>query len=438
MKRWFPNWTTAFFSTVIFLLPWQTRWMYAEAKIAGAHTEFGVMSIYGVELLLIAALIGGRILDRTPWTIAQEHQLPVRLGAVAIIVVTLGTAFADRSLFSLLMTVHLAFAYLLFVFIVLDRVSIKYLLFAFVASLGAPLILGVMQVLGESSPANSWLGMAFRSAAQLGDSVFTVNGERVLRAYGSFPHPNIFGGFLGVGLFAWWAAMASVKKSCTKRAHLFTISIGTVVLVIGILLTGSRSAFLGVCVGLALVFAVKSTPSMKVARPIVALLGIIAISGSLFASFYLTDFASSIRGGGVNEERSLIERVALYQDFVPFIKATNPILGHGIGSYVLSYSDFKPGENAFDYQPIHNVPLLILAEIGILGLFSVLLWMLSGLWMSFVRFPHRDSLYAFGMVNVVIMISVFDHYLWSSWSGLALFAFVLGMIVRLGEEKKMN
>ena len=435
MKRWFPNWTTAFLSIVVFVLPWQTRWMYSEATIAGAHTEFGVMSVYGIELLLFVALIAGRLLDRMPWTIAKHHQRPVRLGAIAIIVVTLGAAFADRSIFSLSMTVHLAFAYLLFISIVLDRVSVKYLLFAFVASLSTPLILGVMQVWGESSPANSWLGIAFRSVAQLGDSVFTVNGERVLRAYGSFPHPNIFGGFLGVGLFAWWAAMASVKRSWAKRNHLAVTSIGTVILVFGTLLTGSRSAFLGVCVGLALAFVVKSIPSTRIARPTVAMLGIVAIAGSLLASFYLTDLASSIRGGGVNEERSLTERVTLYQDFVPFIIATNPIIGHGIGSYVLSYSDFKPGENAFDYQPIHNGPLLILAEVGILGLLSVLLWLASVVWINFSRFPHRDSLYAFGMANVVLMISFFDHYLWSSWSGLALIAFVLGMLVKMGEEK---
>lgn len=435
MKRWFPNWTTALLSVVVFLLPWQTRWMYAETTIAGAHTEFGVMSVYGVEILCVFALIGGRLLDGVPWTIAKQHQLPIRLGGVAVVALVLGTAFVDRSLFSLSMVVHFALAYLLFAAIVLDHVSTRHLLFAFVASLAAPMLLGMVQVFEGSSPAASWFGLAFRDAAQLGDAVFTVNGERVLRAYGSFPHPNIFGGFLGVGLFAWWAAMANVKRSWTNRVRLIVTSIGTVVLIGGMIMTGSRSAFLGVLVGLLLIFVVKSIQNMNIARPLVFMFGGIAVIGSLISSFYLTDLALSIRGGGVNEERSLTERVALYEDFVPFIMATNPIIGRGFGAYVLSFSDVQPGKNAFDYQPIHNVLLLIFAETGILGLFAVLCWFANSVSLNFSRFPHRDALYAFGMANVILMISFFDHYLWSSWSGLALIAFVLGMMVRMGEER---
>lgn len=411
--------------------------MYSEVQIAGAHTEFGVMSLYGVALLLAVALIAGSAFDRKFLTIDHKRQLPVRLGAIVLVIAVLGTAFADRSLFSLSMVTHLALAYVLFVAILIDRVSTKHLLFAFVASLIAPLILGIIQVFGGTSPAYSWLGLAFRDASQLGDAVFTIDGSRTLRAYGSFPHPNVFGGFLGVGVFAWWGAMASVRRELEKRKHTIITSVGTIVLVAGMLLSGSRSAFLGLFVGLALIFVTKSLPSMKIARPVVAILGIFAVFGSLLASFYLTDLASSIRGGGVHEERSLTERVALYEDFVPFMAATNPVVGRGFGSYVLSLSDTDPGKNVFEYQPVHNVFLLILAELGFLGLAAMLCWGASVAWMNVLRFPHRDALYAFGMGNVVLMIAFFDHYLWSSWSGLALIAFAMGMMMRLGEGREV-
>lgn len=200
-------------------------------------------------------------------------------------------------------------------------------------------------------------------------------------------------------------------------------------------MTGSRSAFLGVLVGLIGIFIVKSIPNAVAARSAALIFAIVAVCGSLISSFYLTDLALGIRGGGVNEERSLAERVVLYEDFVPFMFATNSLVGHGIGSYVLSFSDANPGKHAFDYQPIHNVPMLILAETGFLGLISILFWLASAVWTNFSRFPHRDSLYAFGMANVVLMISFFDHYPWSSWSGLVLIAFVLGMMVKMGETR---
>lgn len=415
--------------------------MYSAILLAGSHTEFGVMSLYGVEILLVVALGLGALLDRRPLRIASRHQLPVCLGMIVLVVAVLGTAFADRPLFSLAMTAHLAFALLLFVGLTLEHVRLKPVLLAFVGGVIGPMILGVMQVIGGASPASSWLGLAPRDAMQLGDAVFTFDGTRVLRAYGSFSHPNVFGGFLGVALFAWWAGMDQVRKVTSRwsaKGFLSLKALGTVILILGLLLTGSRSAFLGVFVGLCLVMIVKSMRSMKLARPLVAVLGAVAVAGSLVGSFLLTDFVSGIRGGGVNEERSLTERVALYEDYLPFFAVTNPVFGHGMGSYVLSIADHEPGKNVFEYQPIHNVPLLILAELGLLGLLAVLLWAASIDRLNFSRFPNRDALMAFGMGNVVLMILFFDHYLWSSWSGLSLIAFVMAMTVRMGEEEKKS
>lgn len=411
--------------------------MYSEERIAGVHTEFGVMSVYVVEILLFIGLGIGVWRDRRHLRVASPYSLPVSLGVIAVIIVVLGTAFADRPFFSLMMAIHFGFAFLLFVGLLLEHVKIKPVLLAFVGGLIAPMILGVMQVVGGSSPASSLFGLASRDALQRGDAIFTVNGVRILRAYGSFPHPNVFGGFLGVGLFAWWSVLDQIRKAkmrWSSQAFLALKAWGTVILVLGLLLTGSRSAFLGVFVGLMLVTVVKSMKSMNVARPLVLSLSAIAVFGSLIGSFVFVDFVSGIRGGGANEERSLTERVALYEEYVPFFAATNPVVGHGMGSYVLSFSDFKPGKDVFEYQPIHNVPLLILAELGFLGLLLIFAWIASIDAVNFSRFPKRDALAAFGMGNVIVMISFFDHYLWSSWAGLSLVAFVGAMMMRLGEE----
>ncbi len=395
------------------------------------------MSVYGVEILLLVGLCAGVWFDHRSLRLASKYYVPVSLGAIAVVVAVLGTAFADRPFFSLMTTVHLGFAFLLFVGLTLEHVKIKPILLAFVGGLVTPMILGVMQVVGGSSPASSLFGLASRDALQLGDAIFTMNDTRILRAYGSFPHPNVFGGFLGVGLFAWWSVLDQIRKTKMRWSNeqfLVVKATGTVMLILGLLLTGSRSAFLGVFVGLALVTMVKSMKSMKAARPLALGFGVVAVFGSLIGSFLFTDFVSGIRGGGANEERSMTERITLYEDYLPFFAATNPLVGHGMGSYVLSFSDYKPGKDVFEYQPIHNVPLLILAELGFLGLLVILAWITSINVLNFSRFPKRDALAAFGMGNVILMIMFFDHYLWSSWAGLSLVAFSMGMMVRMGEE----
>lgn len=419
---------------VMVILPWQTRWMFGGVPIAGLHTEFGIMSVYAVEVVLLLGIVLALWCDRRKGIrlhIPEAHQLPVRLGAVLVVVAVLGTAFADRSAFSMAVVLHLAMASVMFVALLFDHIRIRSVLLSFCVGLLPPLVLGGVQVLTGATPASTLFGLASRDAAQIGDSVFTVNGERVLRAYGSFSHPNIFGGYLGVGLFAWWSGFEGRKK--TLRSLQIGV-VGTGLFLVGILVTGSRSALLGVMLGLVLIMVVKAMRSMRVARVLVVVLGVLVIAGSLAASVALPDVAAGLRGGGVNEERSLTERATLYADYLPFLAVTNPVVGHGMGSYVLSYADFDPSKSIYGYQPIHNVPLLILIELGALGVLAVALWAASIDRINFARFPNTQALYAFGMGNVILVIMFYDHYLWSSWSGLVLCAVVMAMTVRLGEK----
>ncbi len=416
---------------IAFLLPWQTRWMYNAIPIDGAHTEYGIMSLFVVEAILAMAMIIAIFLRPT---LEVRHQLPVRLGAVLCVVAILGTAFADRGLFSLAMASHVLFAYALFVTLLFEQISFRLVCGAFVLGLVPSIFFGMVQVLTGVSPANTWLGMAARGAAQLGDAVFTVDGERVLRAYGTFSHPNVFGGYLGVGLFAWWYVLAFYRSDWSHRSYVLVGTFGTALLLFGLLLTGSRSAMLGLLLGLLLTVVARGVRSSAKRTASVMSVATVVIATSLIASFTLTDLAAELRGGGVNEERSLTERVALYEDFVPFIAATNLVVGHGVGSYVLSYADFDAGKPAYNYQPIHNTFLLYFAETGILGAL-ILFWFLAAIIRNHLRrLPQREALTALGAGSVLLVIAFYDHYLWSSWAGLALMALVLGMMVRMGEE----
>ncbi len=55
--------------------------------------------------------------------------------------------------------------------------------------------------------ANKYFGLAQQNPGNLGVSVLEIDGYRILRSYGSLPHPNILGGFLFVsiivGIYLW-------------------------------------------------------------------------------------------------------------------------------------------------------------------------------------------------------------------------------------------
>ncbi|MFC1788242.1 O-antigen ligase family protein [Patescibacteria group bacterium] len=50
----------------------------------------------------------------------------------------------------------------------------------------------------------------------------------------------------------------------------------------------------------------------------------------------------------------------------------NPITGVGVSGYTFVLSELKPDQRVWAYQPIHNSFLLILAEVGLLGLLALL------------------------------------------------------------------
>jgi hypothetical protein len=103
------------------------------------------------------------------------------------------------------------------------------------------------------------------------------------------------------------------------------------------------------------------------------------------------------------------------------------LVGHGLSSSVLG--------STFSTQPIHNLPLLIIFELGFIGAIIIVTWSSTIDKLNFSRFPHPGALLAFGMGNVVLVILFFDHYLWTLWPGLALIAFVMALTVRLGEDE---
>jgi len=125
---------------------------------------------------------------------------------------------------------------------------------------------------------------------------------------------------------------------------------------------------------------------------------------------------------------------------------SNWLLGAGNGQFVLTmdkyYSVFL--EN-WQYQPVHNVFLLIWSELGILGLipFIWLLWkMFYSSYFSCIKFVPRgtnvttstsvklkeNQIIARGILLGLVFIMLFDHYLWDIQQGQFIFWLIIGIV----------
>jgi hypothetical protein len=432
------QWLNILFVAFLILLPWQTRFIYGFIPLAGEVSEYGVLSLYASEMLFILGLVGGYVFFGTP-LIRAMYKKPLLVLIIFAGFVFLSSLFSREPSLSMGLFLHLSTGLLFFTALLDERVSVKKILLAFVLGLLVPVFLGITQVLTDGSDPSTLLGLAGREASHLGDAVIVLaDGTRVLRAYGSFPHPNIFGGFLSVGVIV---AMTFLKKVPDSR--LFDRSRILYVLLMltlfsGLLLTASRSALLGLALALTLSFILFRLKGSLFARKVIMPVALLIIGGSLALSILTPKLISGLRGGGTLEAKSLEERSLMYGEFPDLLSPRSVILGNGWGAYVFADEARFPGREVYAYQPIHNVPLLAFAEVGLPGVMLLLIFLFLIDSINFSRFPNEDAVAAFAMGSILLTVAFFDHYLWSSWAGIILTLFVLALTLRLGEEHRSS
>lgn len=229
------------------------------------------------------------------------------------------------------------------------------LLTGLLAGLAVNALLGIVQTLAQAPlglPGELTLPRHLSGAAVIGPG-------RWLRPYGLTFHPNVLAGFLVVGLlitlprlarpyvkFLWWLCWAAL------------------------LLTFSRSAWLALALTLPPLALWLAVAAPLLRRPLaVTAIGGLVIAATLLvtlrpvlqARLAVDDTLSGPRPSAAN--RSLNERLEL-QTVALAVIAQTPLVGVGAGNSPLAVQTTQA--NA-DPQPIHNLPLLLAAEVGVLG-----------------------------------------------------------------------
>ncbi len=84
--------------------------------------------------------------------------------------------------------------------IVLNVLPVKKVLYIFIFLLGGLALLGILQFVLQHSIGLHFLGEPVISVAQPGVAKIEIFGHQLLRAYGTFSHPNVFGGYLVIAI----------------------------------------------------------------------------------------------------------------------------------------------------------------------------------------------------------------------------------------------
>lgn len=421
---------------IAFLLPLQTRWIIRAGEINGGYTEYATISLYIFDIILILVLLVNAII----FLFKMKEGLGLAKDRFAYIWLSLSIweFFIFVSLFFSRELLLALFKYGLFLlgvglFWLLIKAQYKrtQLLFSFLGGIFVQAILAIWQFLSQSDFSSKWLGKASHLAGDLGSSVIETGlGERWLRAYGSLDHPNMLGALLVIGVIVGLICLIKIGDSDNvgnnRQLVKITLLVFYFVFITALFFTFSRAAWIALVVGVIVLLAVSVIKknwqvSKEISKILIMTVGLVFILFIQFNGLVLARFNPSLR----LENKSIEERIDLIAEAKEVI-ASNYLFGVGIGNYIQALDADK---QSWEYQPVHNVFLLIWAEIGIFGLLGFLVFLISIVY-YLQKISKRDegSAYLFSIICAIVIMMVFDHFWWSFHFGVILFFFILGVI----------
>ena len=440
-----------FFYAFVFLLPLQTVLLVREPMIGGEKWQYGTIGVYATDILFMGALILLFVIPGLTRDLEKKQgkrRSQVKPGmtrwwfGVFIVWALLSLLWAPDKMLAGYFVVKLMLA--VGVFLIARSLGEREVRIVVMLLFGGAVIqslLGIMQFLTQATFVSSWLGMSGHEAWQAGTSVLKLDSGRFLRAYGTLPHPNMLGGYLAtvVVLGTAWvvlrpSSILSSQRGGWKWWSIF-LSGGMVTILLGLLVTFSRSAWVGTVVGmLVLVFlsvwqlfirsSRNSAVLQNVGETLMTRVFMVFCMATLIFSWVLHEtvlprFESRV----IEREHSVSERVQSFEDVWEVMSEKNIWLGAGGGNFTAAVIQAQPERPLWSIQPAHNVFVLVLVELGVVGVVLFILFLISLVW-SALR--ERSSVF-FAVFGVLFLSLCLDHWLWSTHFGLLFLFLMLGL-----------
>jgi len=446
------------FYFLVFLVPLQTCWIFYEAKLGDTPWQYGKFLLYATDIVLGLMLI--------LWAVekVQNSKLKVQSDVVEnrinnrqkvflyatvfglLIIALISIFFALDESLALYQFIKLLEFVLLFFYVIKNKISFIKIAWVFAFGVLIQSILGIGQFLSQYSFASKWLGMAEHNPGILGQAVVITSLARYLRAYGTTVHPNVLGGYLAVGLVLILGLIIKCQMSNVKCQMLDSVSNlvsgfkkwSPVLLfliyssgLVALIFTFSRSAWLGFGLGFVMLMILFWRDHKNIIRQIFVI-SIVIVTLSLFI-FHEPVF-NRLETTSPQIERSTTERISGYNSATELFKKKS-FTGVGIGNFTLAdYKLVSSTKNIWEYQPIHNVYLLVFVESGIVGgiIWLIFLGQILVIRLRRIRKEESTDFWKFIILTsyfVILFLMFFDHYLWTLQSGRLLFWVILGLVL---------
>lgn len=263
-------------------------------------------------------------------------------------------------------------------------------------------LIGIIQFLFSSSIGGIFwfLGERAFNLSTPGIALQSFGGIDFLRAYSVFSHPNSFAGFLLVCLLF----LCPWQTTLSRAALFFGL--------LSFVLTFSQGAwFTAVCIFAFYVLRKHVSSKLQFLLTI-----IVATAITIFVTFNHS-----------LHSQEFVLRSALAASALK-IWTEHPLMGVGLNNFLLYLSRYIQASAIWFLQPVHNIFLLLLSETGIVGVglviycfYKLLLW-------------EAKPLLLYCLIAILLTGSL-DHYWLTLQQNQILFAIILGLIAKKGNQE---
>lgn len=396
-------WLEILIFSLFFFLPvgWSKHWLVSSSLVNGVLVDYLMPDLWFQDILALATLLTVSFLlkfwQRKSWRVNTKIILGFLLVVVSIL----------RSTIPLISLISAARFFLAF----LTAFSLKSLFqkkpelvkLAYQGLIGALIwtsILAFGQLIHQGTVFGWWfLGEPIFGPGSGGVKKINLLGKTLVTPLATFPHSNI------LAAFALLSLLIFLQRVNTRRKQ------ATIALSLGLLLFSFSFYTWLIALGIFILMTKKKRPRTTLFLSLVFLL-------SLVSSFYLIPTPSVFR-------RFSLARIALR------MVADHPFWGVGWGCFVKRLPDYWQQLNLTNrfLQPVHNIFLIVLSELGLLGGLGLLMLIINS-----SRKLLRECCSRSWLFLAIFLLSLFDHYFWTTTPGVYLL-FLLPALAKFSKTK---
>lgn len=413
-----------FFALLLFFLPAQLNYYMwpSWAFVLGRPVDYLALVVYMTDILLVLCVASWLASLHFKYSIHPRMKLYV---GVLLLFITINSLLSYSIPLTFYKWITLLKMVMLGVYILHNKINKEQWYLPLLLGGVWVSLLGITQVITTTTQGFYLLGERTFNYSTPGIAKFALcMPEQIsslcintLRAYGTFPHPNVLGGFLVLVILLLVSERTVLLSILPLQQPLkkIVITLFAIPIVIAFVFSFSRSAWIGLLTGLLFMSSISLHKKILIT---IAIATIIVFTTIPFPfSFY-------------DNNESFFVRQQLNSSAIQIIESY-PLWGVGLGNFLYALPHHLVSRTIYFLQPVHNIYILLISEVGLVGIVVLFVGVYSVFRLNRIAI-QKDKL---SLIIPFLLIGLADHYVITLHQGQLLLTIVIAFVCDFSPRK---